>query len=35
MIRQVRYVNSRGDEILFAGQSVWRFGEMDILITTR
>lgn len=30
MIRQVRYVNSRGDEILFAGQSVWRFGEMDI-----
>ena len=30
MIRELKYVNSRGDEVVFSGQSVWKFGETDI-----
>lgn len=30
MIRELKYVNSRGDEIVFSGASVWKFGETDI-----
>lgn len=30
MIRELKYVNSRGDEVVFSGQSVWKFSETDI-----
>uniref|UniRef100_UPI003AF6394F hypothetical protein n=1 Tax=Adlercreutzia equolifaciens TaxID=446660 RepID=UPI003AF6394F len=34
MIRELRYVNSRGDEIAFGGDSgPWHFGQLDIFDT--